>query len=504
MKRLVAGVFVLALSLAGRAGVSPTFIDITPPREIYNPGVLTVAIHPLDGRRLIVTTSNQVRVTLDGGATWRTTAALPGFPERLFAHRGRPGVVFLQGATSEVLIGAQRHRGYTLVSKDFGETWSVLADGRRGDTELVMAPFASVPSQPERLFATQRRTNFTISTSLALPLSPEISVVESRDGGASWSATATFPSIARGGIRSFEGPTPATPERIFVTTEDDGSYISINGGQAWSQFPERHMGRFFWFRQDPANASVIYASAELAGGSGRAIVRSMDSGESWQAIYPIEYEAALSLFNPGYGELAIDPVRPSRLWLTSVKAGVVLSEDRGASWQPAAFVPETPQCGAVPCVTPIWWNRIVERVLVSPANDSQAYFIRNGSLYRAVLPPRNRVAVEYQYGDRFWITGDSAEALSQDYRANEAVRTGRPFGFWSAADAPTGAKAVCRFQGNPTRGQTSRFLTLQGSECDTLRQDAGLGARGRGTNPSRCRPGRAANARPSTSPSHAS
>jgi hypothetical protein len=101
-------------------------------------------------------------------------------------------------------------------------------------------------------------------------------------------------------------------------------------------------------------------------------------------------------------------------------------------------------------------------------------------LYRAVLPPRNRVAVEYQYGDRFWITGDSAEALSQDYRANEAVRTGRPFGFWSAADAPTGAKAVCRFQGNPTRGQTSRFLTLQGSECDTLRNDAGWVLEGEG------------------------
>jgi hypothetical protein len=463
----VAGVVALLAALAGGAEAAVVFTDISPPAEGLAPAIEQVAVHPLDGNRLIAASNGRVQVSRDGGATWRTTASTPGFADRLFAHLGRPGVVFLQGTTLYFGIGVLYSYSYTLVSEDFGETWTEIANDKLVKDELVMSPFASDPNRPEHLLATKRLPGFGISSAFINSPPTHVALVESLDGGESWSSPfATFPILARSGIRSIQGPTPATPQRIFFTTFDGGGYVSIDGGKGWSAFPFRPGGHIFWVQQDPANASVIYASAELPD-VGRGIVRSTDSGNTWQMIYPID-QLGTAFGAANYGELAIDPVRSNRLWLSSVRAGVLLSEDRGASWQAVGFLPERYACSPNPC-TSLDPNTIVSVVVASPTDSAQVYLIWKGRLYRGVLTPRKRVAVEYQYGDRFWITGDAAEAISQDYRANEARRTGQRFGLWGPLDAPAGAVGICRFQGNPAHGQESRFIAVEGSECDIVK-----------------------------------
>jgi len=223
-----------------------------------------------------------------------------------------------------------------------------------------------------------------------------------------------------------------------------------------------------WVEQDPLDAAILYAATGNLAASGRTTVRrSDDGGRTWQEIYVAQAGATRTTVEP---HLVVDPAKRDRLWLFGLEAGVLLSEDRGATWASAGFAVETTNPG---------WT-MVSRLVPSPADLAQVFLLWNGRLYRGVLPPRQRVAAEYQYGDRFWITGDTAEAQSQDYRANEAFRTGQRFGLWSAATAPAGAVPFCRFQGNPAHDQTSRFLTLEGSECGALRGDAGWVLEGQG------------------------
>jgi hypothetical protein len=87
--------------------------------------------------------------------------------------------------------------------------------------------------------------------------------------------------------------------------------------------------------------------------------------------------------------------------------------------------------------------------------------------------PGKRVAIEYRAssGERYWITADPGEPFSRDYRTGDTVRTGARFGVWSREDAPKGAVAVCRFQGNAAYGIRSRFFTLAGDECEAVKRN---------------------------------
>ena len=459
-----------ALLLCGMGAASGqyvvTFGDITPPSGgdgLTIGYVQHVAVHPLDARKVAVAGPNRLMVSRDGGATWNRPEQLPwhlNWVERLFAHNGRPGVLFVQEAGLGNPPYGVRGFGRTWRSDDFGETWS-LVNEYRGEGDRAISPYASNPRDPEHLYATQRRLAVCGIGCFWPARWDDEGLVESRDGGKSWGSTMAFAPRTRKTGR-IDGPVPAAATRLFLV-DFDGAMVSHDGGRRWSDFGLP--GQPLWIRQDPRNADVLYASIRSSEGAHQ-VVRSADSGHSWHTVF--SYEPYVVPHGPtfGFAELAIDPVDTRRLWITGIKDGVYLSEDAGTTWRPLGMA-----AVAQPFQGDVLDLGSIPGVLVPSAGDSpQGYLIRQGRLYRVELAPRQRIAVEYQYGNRFWIAGDGGEAHSQDYRANDAVRTGYRFGLWSRADAPPEALGFCRFQGNPAHGQTSRFVSLAGAECEAVKR----------------------------------
>jgi len=465
--RLIAILAAGAAFAAGAQGV-PQFTDITP----TGANVTQVVLHPLEAGRLLAASRDGVRLSSDGGATW----SAPNRPwettgwdavDRVFAHPGRPGVVFMQLQGVRHLLGPGIVLGFgggTFRSTDFGTTWSVVAPPYAGPDDTGISPFASDPVTPEHLYASVR-SPLACGFDCEYPsLSGDKSVLESLDGGLSWTpANAGLPATAgQWGVNAVEGPVPAARGRLFFTTLDARAFISEDGGHAWKAFTPPALANVGWIKQDPLRANVLYAWANLIDRTGRSqILRSEDAGVTWTRIFDIDSRVDFGIYlSPN---LAIDPSAKGRLWLAGVGGGLFLSEDDGKTWTNVPFDSQLlvdhegnyyPWTGAA--------------IVPSPTDRTQVYVVHDGHLYRGDLAPRSRVAVEYSSGERFWITGDAAEAHSQDYRGEDALRSGSRFGLWSPLTAPAGAIGICRFQGNPAFGQHSRFIALEGAECEAV------------------------------------
>jgi hypothetical protein len=450
----VLGVLILLAAAPAIAAV-PVFTDVSPPLVLPNGpspsgSVRAVFVHPLDGNRLLALDSGGLKESRDAGNSWQEIHSQDAGRDGSFlVHPGRPGRIYRMSGGGLFNFGA----GPTFwESDDFGWNWSRTTRGYPFDSGHALVPLGFDPADPEHMFALL----LTATIEGAVPFGSHgywvfraFGLSESADGGKSWTgAMPATPAFGASGLRSFEPGVPAAPKRLFLTTYDVGAFVSTDAGQHWSTFEIVGAGPILWIKQDPLEAGVLYAATWT---SGTTVRRSDDGGRTWQAIYVAEGQEP---------RLVIDPARPDRLWLFGLEAGALLSEDRGTTWTSVGF-------GAVGPISPDY--HIVSSLVASPADRYQVYIVWNGHLYRGEFAPRQRVAIEYRYGDRFWITGDPAEAVSQDYRANDAVRTGQRFGLWSGLTAPAGAVPLCRFQGRPAYGQSSRFVAVEGAECSVVK-----------------------------------
>jgi hypothetical protein len=294
--------------------------------------------------------------------------------------------------------------------------------------------------------------------------STDHSIVESVDGGDTWRAAATgLPdTMGQWGFIGPDGPVPASPAKLFFATFEGGGFQSRDNGLSWQPF---NPGRWaFWAGSGRTRSKRGCSTHGAIGFGARASHRSCAAttqGASWRPIFAVENTVNYASIAPN---LTVDPARKGRLWLTGLQAGVYVSEDGGASWRNVGF-------GADFSFNTYDPQSIVAELVTSPDDVAQVYLIAKDRLYRGNLPPSERIAVEYQHDDRFWITADPAEAGFMDYRQGDALRSGEGFGLWSALTAPPGAIGICRFQGNPASGQHSRFITLQGSECEAVKRD---------------------------------
>ena len=452
-----------------------TFTDITPEGTA---AVEQVGVHPFDGEKLVVVHGNGIRLTSDGGATWTSPTHPPASliqVERLFVHKGRPGVVFLQEGGQSV-SGEAPKGGATYRSGDFGNSWTLIYGPLTASLPLRMvSPFASDPIDPERIYATSRSpfTCFRGCVFITPPLDNQI--LASTDGGLTW-YDAAVGSLPRGsdGTQSAEGPVPAAPSRLFLTSGQ--AYFSNDSGRVWQALPWERPDNLTWVRQDPYRPSVLFAQAYLPNnaalgdytnvGKSR-LFRSDDAGASWSPILDINDRSQWSGYKP---TLTFDHVTWN-LWLSGIEAGLLLSTDDGRTWANLGF-----PAGTGPTITgALDPTTRVRAVVPSTTEPGRVYVVWKGRLYAGYAPAlrRDPVAVEFRAKDRYWISANHGETVSQDYRGYEALRTELRFGLWSRADAPQGAMGVCRFQGNPAHGQNSRFITLKGAECGALRGDPG-------------------------------
>ena len=81
-----------------------------------------------------------------------------------------------------------------------------------------------------------------------------------------------------GGAQFTPTVSPHNPNRVLVSCDMTGSYISNDGGGSWRMFNLRGRTRFFVF--DPSAPDTIYAQ-------GIGLWRSTDAGVSWNLIHPV-------------------------------------------------------------------------------------------------------------------------------------------------------------------------------------------------------------------------
>ena len=146
----------------------------------------------------------------------------------------------------------------------------------------------------------------------------EDGVFVSHDGAASWSRL----GLSVGNARVI-AQHPRDPKILVVGTENNGIYISRNGGSWWEKCEAGvDHSTFYTIAFDPGNPDCLYAGGYVTG-----VYKSIDGGKSWIRLN--EGIATMSIHG-----IAVDPLDGRRVFAATFWHGVYRSEDGGATWRP--------------------------------------------------------------------------------------------------------------------------------------------------------------------------
>ena len=338
------------------------------------------------GHTLFAATDRGIWRSEDEGATWKErTQGLPWKKIQAFAggSDAAAGVAMLYCAVeSREVDGA--FRGGIYRSRDRGETWeSAMGSGLNTETRQADQWAYGPLAQYRDLLATDARplTVYALNTSTGFHPPHSDTVYRSDDGGTTWRATyfqdprfkafnvahdyvtASTGQCFKGGESPFGVAICNTdPERVMLVRNEP--HITHDGGATWfvgSTYPATGhppgpdtdwacnglvvttTWHYYTDPHEPNRHYIAYTDLGMA--------RSLDSGKSWrwwnQKTWP-------PWRNTCY-EMAFDPDTPGRIWGAfsdvhdipndniiserhghQAPGGVCLSQDFGASWQPAA------------------------------------------------------------------------------------------------------------------------------------------------------------------------
>jgi len=160
----------------------------------------------------------------------------------------------------------------------------------------------------------------------------EASVFRSIDEGEIW-----FPQVAIDAGRSIPSVTVLevtidnfNSNILYLGTEGDGMYKSVNNGQNWEKMYDRNgvlaeNANVYTVAQDPRNVNRIYV-AVLQNGYGM-FLKSEDGGVSFVQTYITQLE------NYPVQSIAIHPVSSNIIYIGTAQGGFFVSEDYGETWQ---------------------------------------------------------------------------------------------------------------------------------------------------------------------------
>ncbi len=347
-----------------------------------------IAVHPMDTRRLLISTSTHgVFLSTDGGVHWKSSnqglSCLTAM--KLAQSPTQPNIVYL---TMHQVPGTDPWCGGVYRSDDGGATWTARNKGlpvriaRKGDDNLLASWFRTVlvhPQNPDIAYA-------------GGPTWVCSGVYKTVDGGASW--TQCFkPSDDKGWITMW-GPaawsltlSPTWPDVIAFGTSGE-VHRSEDGGQTWSQrysedrtdgklrgtglevtclqnvqadptrrgrfylsyydiglmvtddngqtmkrlekgIPRRHWGNCFGVTQDPQDNRHLWGSFGQWGANTGCICESFDDGENWIAH---TNKANGCLDAAGTPIILLGDKPPYTLVYVVSGNGVVISRDGGKTW----------------------------------------------------------------------------------------------------------------------------------------------------------------------------
>src|SRR5687768_1071761 len=291
-------------------------------------GASALAIHPTQTSTVYAATVAGVFKSTNGGRTW--SAMNNGLPT------GGVGRLVIDPSTPSTLYATASNFGSNGVYKttDGGATWNLRSNGlsNSGINSLVIDPatpntlyvvFEGCCSPVSRISkTTDGADNWApvggspplAPTALAIdPLSPATlyvadaatpgAVFKTTNSGATWQP---LPSISF--VRSIS-VSPHTAGVVYAST-DQGILKSTNGGNSWSSFTSK-TGKIVF---DPVSSSTLYWLTSQFSSAPEGLLKSTNNG---QTFIPVNK----GLNTPHAVTLAIDPLKPSTLYLASVTAG---------------------------------------------------------------------------------------------------------------------------------------------------------------------------------------
>lgn len=313
--------------------------------------VTALAVDPSDARRVLVGGDMLgIGVSIDGGATWQSTAGL--------SHTEVGRITFHPTVPGEVWAATM---GGPFVSNDGGHTWSARRDGLPAAQPLgYAAPFEEVlfdPRDPDHLIGlggSHRQWEAPEPTGWG-------GVWESTDHGRQWQLLTTLRPDDAGtatGVNIIDGVW-LKDGTLMAVGLNQGIFRSEDGGVTWmasstglTQTPVRELAAH------PTKPEVLWAAVagrwqdEQARPGG--IWRSNDGGRSWvessrglDQLPPATFQAGDGTpggdrgsppgaeFLPTYRTVAVAPTNPDLLLTANVAFGrqaVFRSEDGGDSW----------------------------------------------------------------------------------------------------------------------------------------------------------------------------
>jgi hypothetical protein len=216
----------------------------------------------------------------DGGATW---ALLGDLPEPV-----SPGVMEIDPGDPDRMYTVGGVRGSSLgfwVSSDGGETWTTPAgfaehaDNSVGGWTNDVYHVAADPSDFDHVLLTFHS---------GFEFSGEAGVLESHDGGESWTRHEAMPGWGAGHSIWFVGSSDAW----LLGTQNAGYWRTSNAGDSWTQVSEidmQHGGVDAFY----ASTGVLYIGA-LGG-----ILRSEDDGVTFELVGPATSDGYYSVVGDG-------------------------------------------------------------------------------------------------------------------------------------------------------------------------------------------------------------
>jgi hypothetical protein len=268
-------------------------------RDLDHSWILSLAIDPTNSDVLYASTAGAgVFKTIDGGGSWlAATTGLGSASGRLIIQASNPSLLYASSG------------GGVFKTTNGGNTW--LPTGSELSSEPVLS-LAIDPSQATTLYAgTASRGIF-----------------KTTDGGNTWTPANVGLAASRVNVLAVD---PRNPEVVYAGSDalaanQNGIFKSTDGGATWAPASAGLASRNVGALAIATLASCsIYASFEGAGGaSGNGgVFRSTDGATSWVSAYST---------SSGVQALVIDPSHPHIVYAGTDDAGVLVSVDRGVSW----------------------------------------------------------------------------------------------------------------------------------------------------------------------------
>jgi hypothetical protein len=261
---------------------------------------------------------------------------------------------FIAITSSNVSSNGTNYSGY---SADGGKSWT------RFGPALKYSCGASQCDVPAGMIAVSARGSRALGSDHIVLYPPnELAPQHSRDGGATWHVTASFPLNADGmtinttnsSYNSFAYPElnqhllradPFTADKFYLkfTHAPESLYISTDGGQTWQGQAGANLPDWAWSGQLVVNGKVqndLWYADGWAGSSPHGVFHSTDGGQTFQQLAGIGHAIAIAV-GAGSGQTgdAAYTVYFYGLLASSPAWGVFRSTNGGASWDRISYYP---------------------------------------------------------------------------------------------------------------------------------------------------------------------